>query len=170
MTVCKVKPKKLRLCPCPPKHKPKPVIRCRKIVRKRKKKPGISLLSLIRQLQQRVDQVALDLRTRIDQQSAGYSQLTAGYSQLTSGYSQLTAITNQLRSDVNSIQAIISAPPITQSLRDALNSRISTAIIIETDAGTITGTLTEVGNDYVAITEPSGAIVLIPVAEINSFV
>jgi prefoldin subunit 5 len=109
---------------------------------KRKKKTGISLLERLRRLRAQVARIR--------------SELT-----------RLTAFTNQIRNDVNTLQAQISAQT---GVRQILLSRLNTSIVIETDAGAISGTLIEVGTDYVAVLEPSGAIVIIPISEINSFV
>ncbi len=42
------------------------------------------------------------------------------------------------------------------------------SVVIETNAGTVTGTLTLVGTDVVQVLEPTGDIVLIPLNSINS--
>lgn len=72
----------------------------------------------------------------------------------------------QLQSLSQDVAAITSRET---AIVNQLQPRLNTSIVIETDAGPVAGTLTEVGADYVAITEASGAIVLIPTAQINSF-
>ncbi|CAM4411639.1 YuzF family protein [Paenibacillus alkaliterrae] len=83
---------------------------------------------------------------------------------------RLSAAISRLRNDVNILQAQVSALVPGPGIREALLARLNTPIVIETDAGTISGTLIEVGIDYVAVLEPTGAIVLIPITKINSFI
>jgi hypothetical protein len=150
--VCKVKKKIV----CRPVHKVKPFIRCRKSQPKRKKKTGLSFLRRLRRLKDQLIGIANEFRNKFEQLSATISQLIN--------------FTNQVRNDVNTMQAQISGLNTLPNIRNVLLSRTGTTLTIETDAGTITGTLTEVGTDYVAIQEPTGALVLIPITEINSFV
>lgn len=133
--------KVVKKIPCPPHRKKKP--------KKKKKTRRIGLLK--RQLAR-----ISELRRRIEELSASIAQLTA--------------FTNQIRSDVNTLQAQIRGPIAAPSIQEVLLSRLNTPIVVETDAGAISGTLIEVGTDYAAILEPTGAIVLIPLSEINSFV
>ncbi|MGM0879654.1 MAG: hypothetical protein ACQEXQ_01265 [Bacillota bacterium] len=89
---------------------------------------------------------------------------------LSAAISRLTAFTNQIRNDVNILQAQVSSLAAAPGIRDVLLGRLNTSILVETDAGAISGTLIEVGTDYVAILEPTGAIVLVPLTDINTFV
>ncbi|MFC4101741.1 hypothetical protein [Paenibacillus xanthanilyticus] len=59
--------------------------------------------------------------------------------------------------------------PRETAIANLLQPRINTAIIIETDAGPVAGTLIEVGVDYVVVAEVSGTLALIPTAQISSF-
>ncbi|MGG4345315.1 hypothetical protein [Paenibacillus lautus] len=66
-----------------------------------------------------------------------------------------------LQEQVNALQARPSPGPggsVTAFLRGRLNSRVT----VETTAGTIFGTLIEIGEDYVQIAEPNSSIVIIP--------
>ncbi|XEC93766.1 DUF2642 domain-containing protein [Paenibacillus tarimensis] len=83
-----------------------------------------------------------------------------------------------LRNDVSALQTGFSAVQAGVSeltgpldtLRSLLTARIGTTITIDTDAGTVTGVLTAVGTDFVSVQEASGAIVIIRLESIESFV
>ncbi|TYP79479.1 DUF2642 domain-containing protein [Paenibacillus methanolicus] len=79
---------------------------------------------------------------------------------------ELAVIQNRLGVLAREVAALTPRETVIANL---LQSRINTAIIIETDAGPVAGTLIEVGVDYVAIAEASGAVVLIPTSQISSF-
>lgn len=78
-------------------------------------------------------------------------------------FAELQATVAQLQEQLQGLLAPI------ESIRNELLSRIGTTITILTDAGSVTGTLTEVGDDYVLITEPNGNLVYIPLTSINGF-
>ncbi|RCW46445.1 uncharacterized protein DUF2642 [Paenibacillus prosopidis] len=147
MSVCKV----IKKLPCPPHKKLK---LCRR--RKKKKKTGNSFLKQLRRLRQQIARITRVYQSRINRLSAEISRLTD--------------FTNQIRNDVNILQAQVSALATAPGIRDVLLARLNTSIVVETDAGAISGTLIEVGTDYVAILEPTGAIVLVPLTDINTFV
>lgn len=52
--------------------------------------------------------------------------------------------------------------------RQFFQSRIGTTVSVTTDAGVVSGTITEVGTNYVRLTESDGDLVFIPLDEVNS--
>lgn len=82
-------------------------------------------------------------------------------SQLSRQIRELSLAVSRLRSDVNLLLVRSSG------LRENLSTRLNTQVTLETDAGPISGTLIELGTNYVAVLEPTGAIVLIPLSKIN---
>lgn len=85
-------------------------------------------------------------------------------------YSRL--INRRIESLVNTVNLLaaqvntITAP--TQGARALLQGRMGSVVSIETNAGSISGTIVEVGVDYVQILEPTGDIVLIPLRSITT--
>jgi len=51
---------------------------------------------------------------------------------------------------------------------DFFRENMGEAVTVETDAGTITGTVQFVGTDFVELLEPGGDVVLVPFASINA--
>ncbi|MFB9328580.1 DUF2642 domain-containing protein [Paenibacillus aurantiacus] len=86
------------------------------------------------------------------------------YAELITG--DIATLQNQVQALTQALAALTSRET---TIANILQPRINTAIVVETDAGQVAGTLIEVGVDYIAITDASGAIVLIPIAQINSF-
>ncbi|TFE27185.1 DUF2642 domain-containing protein [Cohnella luojiensis] len=128
-----------------------------KIPKKRKKRRGLSLLERFKRLRRQVARISRFLQRRLN----ALAEVLLG----------LQGVTNALRNDVNVLQAEVS--DLTEeedALRSQLQARIGTIITINTDAGTITGTLTAVGEDFAQILEASGAIVLVRFESINSFI
>lgn len=152
MGECKV----VKVIPCPPERK-------KKKKRKLKKKRGISSRARFRRLRRQIAGIRNEERRR-------FEELTAAISKLADTIAQLTAFTNQIRNDVNELQAQFRGTQTAPIIRQVLLPRINTSIVVETNAGAISGTLIEVGTDYIEILEPTGSIVLIPLAEVNSFV
>ncbi|MDF2650685.1 MAG: hypothetical protein K0Q73_6490 [Paenibacillus sp.] len=73
---------------------------------------------------------------------------------------------NKLNTQVNNLQAQVLAPIL--AIRNLLQSRMGTAVTIQTAVGSISGTVVSVGRDFVQLLEPSGAIVFIPISKINT--
>lgn len=95
---------------------------------------------------------------------------SAGLEQLTASVSSIITFVNQTRNDVNVLQNEFTAFSATnQDIREQLIARIGTTINIETSAGSVTGLLIAVGDDYVEILETSGATAIVRIAKINSF-
>lgn len=104
------------------------------------------------------------LHQRIDALIVRYNEEEDEYAERITG--AIADLQRQLQSLSQQVAAIT---PRDTAIANQLQPRLNTSIVIETDAGPVAGTLTEVGVDYVAITEASGAIVLIPTSQINSF-
>lgn len=58
-------------------------------------------------------------------------------------------------------------PPEKSEFRKVLQGYLHQSIEIATDAGSLAGVLTEVGDDYVEINEPGGTQVIVPLGQIN---
>ncbi|MBW7456815.1 YuzF family protein [Paenibacillus sepulcri] len=95
---------------------------------------------------------------------------SASLEQLTASVSSMTTFVNQTRNDVNVLQNEFTALSATnQDIREQFIARIGTTINIETPAGSVTGLLIAVGDDYLEILETSGSIAIVRIAKINSF-
>ncbi len=128
-----------------------------KIPKKRKKRREVSLLDRFRRLRRQVARISRLLQSRLNT----LAQVVLG----------LQGVTTALRNDVNVLQAEVrELTEEEDALRSLLQARIGTIITINTDAGTITGILTAVGEDFAQVQETSGAIVLVRFESINSFV
>lgn len=95
--------------------------------------------------------------------------LTAIIRRLSNETNQLQSRVSQLERQVNLLATEVStlvAP--TQRARAILESRIGAVASIETDAGSISGTIVTVGIDYVHILEPTSDIVLLPISSITA--
>jgi prefoldin subunit 5 len=107
------------------------------------------------------------VNTRVNVLAADVSAITAPGPANETGLIQEQV--NLLNTRVNALAAEVSAltAPI-QSVRALLQARIGTTATIETDAGSISGTVLAVGIDFVQILEPTGDIVLIPLSSITT--
>jgi chromosome segregation ATPase len=95
--------------------------------------------------------------------------LTAIIRRLSNETNQLQSQVSQLERQVNLITTELSTlvVPI-QRARAILQARIGNITSIETDAGSISGTIVTVGIDYVHILEPTGDIILLPISSITA--
>ncbi|MDQ0060246.1 hypothetical protein [Paenibacillus harenae] len=84
---------------------------------------------------------------------------------------QLQSQVIRLERQVNLLAAEVNAlVGPTQSARALLQARTGTTATIETNAGSISGTIVAVGIDFVQILEPTGDIVLIPISSITAII
>lgn len=81
---------------------------------------------------------------------------------LRSAISSLSVRTSTLEGQVGEVLGRIN------EIRQFFESRRGTTVSITTDAGVVTGVVTDVGVDYVRLTESDGDIVFVPLTEVNS--
>ncbi|WP_139074758.1 hypothetical protein [Paenibacillus elgii] len=154
----------------------------------RKKRPSLldivnrlrhRFLRLFNSLSRRLHRISRDvsrLAGQVNDVSAQEKQLTAQLAQTTQSLnglsgqvSAIAAHTEPFATQISSLQAEVAgltAP--SRAVRTLLQGRVGTTVSIESNAGSISGTLTAVGDDFAQIQEPTGDIDLIPLANINS--
>ncbi|MGF9915100.1 hypothetical protein ABEX47_08930 [Paenibacillus ehimensis] len=137
------------------------------------------IFRLFNSLSRRLHRISLDvsrLAGQVNDVSAQEKQLSAQLAQTTqtlnglSGQvSALAARTEPFAAQISSLQAeVVSLTATRRAVRTLLQGRIGTTVSIESNAGAISGTLTAVGEDFAQILEPTGDIVLIPLANVTS--
>ncbi|MGN7490745.1 hypothetical protein ACTHPF_06230 [Paenibacillus sp. SAF-054] len=90
---------------------------------------------------------------------------------LTEQVRKLKLRVNRLSAHVNALQDQVDTLSNNEAgTRAFLISRVGTRVTLETPAGTLFGTLTNVGEDFIQLREPDGSIVLLPLRNILSLV
>ncbi|KPV55242.1 hypothetical protein QJ48_34225 [Paenibacillus sp. A3] len=154
----------------------------------RKKRPTLSdivrklrhrLLRLFTILSRRIRRISRDvsrLAGQVNAVSAQEKQLAAQLAQtnqslngLSGQVSALAARTEPFAAQIADLQGEVESLYATsRAVRTVLQGRVGTTVSLDTNAGSISGTLTVVGDDFAQIQEPTGDIVLIPLANVNS--
>lgn len=92
-----------------------------------------------------------------------FKKLVLLFRRLEAQIRRITLRVNNLQEQVDSL----TAPR--RSLVNQLRGRLNTRITIQTQAGSVFGTIIFIGTDFVQIQEPNGSIVLIPLSRVLSF-
>jgi len=176
-------------CTVKPRKKPKTITQRLLELSRRLSRLRLFVLRSLRNLSSRVsilegavEEVAL-LRTQLaalqGQVAGSQGQIAALQAQVAGSQGQIVALQAQaadnqgqiaaLQVQVNTLQGQVQLllQPLNEII-EQLQSRIGTVVTLETDAGTITGTLTFVGSDFAQILEPTGSIALVRVQSINA--
>lgn len=93
--------------------------------------------------------------------SRKYNLLRKDVQKLKVRVSSLQSQVNQLRAQVNGLSEPYSA------LRNTLQARVGRVVVLETNAGPVSGTLITVGTNYAEIAEPTGDLVFVRLEQIN---
>ncbi|XOK63755.1 hypothetical protein ACJ7K1_11805 [Paenibacillus elgii] len=110
-----------------------------------------------------------DVSAQEKQLAVKVAQTTQSLNGLSGQVSALAARTEPFATQISSLQAeVASLTAPSRAVRTLLQGRVGTTVSIESNAGSISGTLTAVGDDFAQIQEPTGDIVLIPLANVNS--
>lgn len=132
----------------------------------KKKKPSHSkkpsLLKKILALRSSLLKFSRLITWRINRLAANVRKVATDSDQTQNQVTQLNQQVSVLAAEVNAI----TGP--TQGTRALLQARIGTTATIETNAGSISGTVLAVGIDFVQILEPTGDIVIIPISSITT--
>ncbi len=154
----------------------------------RKKRP--TLLDIVNRLRHRLLRLFTSLSRRLHRISRDVSRLAGQVNAVSAQEKQLAvqlALTNQslkglsgkvaalaaqtepFATQISSLQAeVASLTAPSRAVRTLLQERVGTTVSIDSNAGSISGTLTTVGDDFVQIKESTGDIVLIPLVNVNS--